>query len=289
MSIFVDEAVSRQYTSNLTHLAQQGNSVFEGAVTRGNYVGEQGVVVEQLGEVEAQSRGARHEDLKQISVPHERPWVFPEEAYLLDYIDSADKVQMLINAENGYAEAFMKALRRKKDDQIIEAFFGSSVRGKQGTTSVPLPAAQTIAHGGANLTVARLTKAKKILLKAEVNEDEEFHVAIGAEQWEPFIQEASVAGFDTNNTKPLVDAQVSFFMGCFFHHSQRLPVTAATGGVRSVPVWVKSGMHLGIWDDIETRIDFNPNKGNQQVYSRQMVGATRTEEVKVVEIECQEP
>jgi hypothetical protein len=60
------------------------------------------------------------------------------------------------------------------------------------------------------------------------------------------------------------------------------------GSSRQVPVFVKSGMHLGIWNDIST--DIAQRKDLQgwpwQAYVYMTAGATRIEEKKIVKIWC---
>ena len=48
-------------------------------------------------------------------------------------------------------------------------------------------------------------------------------------------------------------------------------------------------MHLGIWNDITTRISERDDKSySTQVYVKGTFGATRVEEAKVVEVDCVE-
>jgi hypothetical protein len=66
---------------------------------------------------------------------------------------------------------------------------------------------------------------------------------------------------------------------------ERLPVDVSTH--RRVIAWAKSGLHLGMWNDINTKISERADKSYaSQVYVKGTFGATRTEEKKVVEILC---
>ena len=55
-----------------------------------------------------------------------------------------------------------------------------------------------------------------------------------------------------------------------------------------IPVYVKSGMHFGMWNDIKTDISQRNDLQNipWQVYVTLTGGATRIEEKKVVQIIC---
>jgi hypothetical protein len=78
------------------------------------------------------------------------------------------------------------------------------------------------------------------------------------------------------------------FLGFNFIHSERLPVNGS--GQRRVPVWAKTGMHLGIWNDITNDISQRKDIENHpyQLYTAMTLGATRLEEKKVVELPCVE-
>ena len=97
---------------------------------------------------------------------------------------------------------------------------------------------------------------------------------------------SSLTGLDFTTKPVLVDGRIKSFMGFNFVDSQRL---ALSGTDRTVVCWAKSGLHLGIWDDIDVQIDKRPDKSNStQVYVKGTFGATRLEEEKVVAITCSE-
>jgi len=53
--------------------------------------------------------------------------------------------------------------------------------------------------------------------------------------------------------------------------------------------YAKSGIHLGMWNDINTQISQRADKSYAtQIYVKGTFGATRTEEKKVVDILCNE-
>jgi hypothetical protein len=52
-------------------------------------------------------------------------------------------------------------------------------------------------------------------------------------------------------------------------------------------VYCKSGVVLGVWNDLQTSVDRRPDKRNSwQVYVTGTFGATRVEELRVVQINC---
>jgi hypothetical protein len=85
-------------------------------------------------------------------------------------------------------------------------------------------------------------------------------------------------------------------MGFNFIHTERIPgaanyqgsiVTSNSGADHYLPFWAKSGVALGIWNDITTKIAERPDKRHAtQVYVTGTFGATRTEEARCGYIVC---
>ena len=85
----------------------------------------------------------------------------------------------------------------------------------------------------------------------------------------------------------LVDGKITAFMGFNFIVTTRL--TTASGD-RLCAAWAQSGMALGIWNDITTKISERADKSYAtQVYCKVTCGATRVEQGKVIRVICDEP
>ena len=84
----------------------------------------------------------------------------------------------------------------------------------------------------------------------------------------------------------LVDGRIRPFMGINFIHTELVPKSSTT---RTCPIWVRSGMHLGIWQDVMSDILRDPGKWNNWVVQTKLtMGATRIELGRVVGVECTE-
>jgi hypothetical protein len=60
-----------------------------------------------------------------------------------------------------------------------------------------------------------------------------------------------------------------------------------TSGNRLIPVWLKSGMYLGMWKDIQAEITKRADKSYAtQVYLAMTLGATRTQLGKQIRVNC---
>jgi hypothetical protein len=294
MSFQVPTHFVQQYTTNVSLLLQQKGSKLRNTVSVGSYTGKAAKAVEQVGPVTAQKRTQRHGDTPLISTPADARWVFPVDYEWADLIDDQDKLRMLIDPQSAYAQNGALALGRAMDDEIIAGIFGTNKTGENGTTNTNFDtsnqrvAVNHAATGNVGLTVAKLREAKRILMKNEVDIDnEQLFVVITAKQHDDLLNEAQTISLDYNTRPVLVDGKITAFMGFNFVHCERIPATSDP--YRRVVAYAKSGVHLGMWNDINTMISQRDDKGYAtQVYCKGTFGATRTEEKKVVDILCAE-
>jgi len=288
MSFQVNTAFVQDYKNTVSLLLQQRGSKLRSAVTQDSFTGKSGKAVEQIGAVNAQKRTSRHGDTPLISTPHDARWVFPTDYEWADLIDDQDKLRMIIDPTSPYAVNGAYAMGRSIDDALIDSFFGTAKTGENGTTSTAFPSAQQVASGSAGMSIAKLRSAKKILMANEVDVDNDpLFIAITAEQHDDLLGETQAVSLDYNTKPVLVEGRISAFMGFNFIHIERLGVDGSSA--RRCPAWARSGMHLGMWNDITTRISERGDKSySNQVYVKGTFGATRLEEGKVVEILCTE-
>ena len=275
------------YKSTVEHLLQQRGSKFRGTVMEDSYHGKSGAAVNQLGAVTAQAKTTRHADTPLIETPHDKRWVYPTDYEWADLIDDQDKLRVIADPTSPYAINGAMALGRAMDDLVITAATGTSKTGEDGTTSTAFPAGQTAGTTSGGLTVVKLREAMQLLIAAEVDVDNEpLYCAIGAQQHDDLLGQTQAISLDFTTKPVLVDGRIKAFMGFNFIDSQRL---ALSGTDRTVVCWAKSGLHLGLWNDINVQISDRADKSySTQVYVKGTFGATRIEEKKVVAITCSE-
>ena len=194
---------------------------------------------------------------------------------------------MLIDPTSPYAMNGAYALGRAMDSLIITAALGTALTGENGSTSTAFDTAnQQIVVGATGLTIAKLSAAKKILMTNEVDvENDPLYIAVTATQLDELLGTTEVTSADFNTVKALVQGTVDSFMGFKFIHTELLGLDGS--GDRRCIAWAKSGLHLGMWNDINTKISERADKSYAtQVYVKGTFGATRVEEGKVVEIIC---
>jgi len=275
------------YKSTVEHLLQQRGSKFRGSVMEDSYHGKSGAAVNQLGAVTAQAKTTRHADTPLIETPQDKRWVFPTDYEWADLIDDQDKLRIIADPTSPYAINGAMALGRAMDDLIVTAATGTSKTGEDGDTSTSFPAGQTAGTTSGGLTIVKLREAMQLLIAAEVDVDNEpLYCAIGAQQHDDLLGQTQAISLDFTNQPVLVDGRIRAFMGFNFIDSQRL---ALSGTDRTAICWAKSGIHLGIWNDIDVQISDRADKSySTQVYVKGTFGATRVEEKKVVAITCSE-
>lgn len=287
MSFEVTTAFVQQYTTNVQLLLQQRGSKLRDYCTMGSYTGKAAKAVEQIGAVTAQKRTSRHSDTPLISTPHDARWVFPEDYEWADMVDDQDKLRMLIDPTSSYALNGAYSLGRSLDDAIITAALGDAKTGENGSTTTAFATAtQQIAVGGTGLTVAKLRQARRIMAANEVDlASDPLYIAVTAQQIDNLLGTTEVTSADFNSVKALVQGDVDTFMGFKFIQIERLGLDGS--GDRRCFAWAKSGLHVGMWNDINTKISERADKSYaMQVYVKGTFGATRVDEKKVVEIIC---
>ena len=270
MSTQITTAFVNQFSSNVQMLSQQMGSIFRNTVDSESVTGEK-AFFDQVGSAAAVKRTSRHGDTPTMDTPHSRRMVTMDSWEWADLIDDADKVRMLIDPTSSYAKAAAAAMGRAMDDEIIAAATGTALTGKTGSTSTSLPSANQIAHGSADLTIAKLLAAKKQLDINEVDPSIPRYMAVSPDQIEALLGTTQVTSSDFNTVKALASGQVDSFMGFRFIVSNRL---AKTGDIRTCFAWAEDGIKLAIGKDVMAKIDERADKSySTQVYYCMTMGA----------------
>lgn len=294
MSVNLPNIYGQQFALIIQLLLQQKDSRLRGRVSSNTYKGKQAQVVDQFAPIAMQPVTGRFAPIGRVDAAATARWVTPNDFELNQLIDSFDRLKLLVDPQSSYVLNAHHAANRTIDDIIIASFYASSLTGETGSTLVALPAGQQVAvtQGAAsntNLTVAKLRAARKLLRAAEVDLDADpVTVVVSAAQEDSLMQEAQMIDLDYTDMPVLVEGRIHRFMGMEFVHSERLPLDGT--GYRRVPVFAKSGMHVGIWEDVQTNVSRREDLSGLpwQAYVMLSVGATRLEEKKFVEIKCDE-
>lgn len=294
MSVNMPSLYAQQYATNIELLLQQKDSRLKNLVMNGSHQGEQASPVDQIEKIEMQAPAGRFADIGRVDAAVDRRWVLPNDYDLPQLLDSFDQARLLIDPKSSYVANAVAAANRQIDRELISAFFGTAKTGKTGSGSTSFLSANQVAvtmgaAAATGLNVKKLREAKKILMAYNNDlESEQIYCAITAKQHDDLLAEAQVVSTDFNEKPVLVEGKVMRFLGINFIHTELLGVDGSS--YRRLPVWLKSGMHLGQWGSIYTDVDQRKDLSGHpwQAYMKMTIGATRLDEEKVVEIKCSE-
>jgi hypothetical protein len=293
MSINLDDLYVQQYSTNIALLLQQQGSKLRGAVSTGNHVGKQASPVDQIGKIEMQPVTSRFAPMGRVDAPTDRRWVFPSDFDLPQLIDEYDKLRLIIDPSSMYVQNAVMAAGRQFDKLLCSAFGGTAKTGETGATSTAATAANEVdvAVGGSNskLNVAKIKAVKEIMMSNHIDFDmEEAYIGITAADHASLLNEVQVVSSDFNGGMPvLLNGKIDSFLGFKFIHCELIETQLAGTNEVTLPVWVKSGMYLGLWNDIKNSVSRRYDLQGEpwQIYTQMTAGATRLEENKVYAIE----
>jgi hypothetical protein len=198
-----------------------------------------------------------------------------------DLIDDLDKVKLLADPTSPYVMAGAYAMGRAMDQAIIDLAVGSRAAGETGGTATAIGSGQQIASTSTGLSMVKLVAAKKVLDKSNDLESKR-HIVVTANEVADLLAETTLTSSDYNTIKALVRGEIQTYVGFEFHQTELL---ATASNVTTCFGWIEDGLILAIGQDIKSSIDKRPDKNNaMQPYFGMSIGASRTEEKKVVEI-----
>lgn len=289
MSVNIPEHFVSQFSTNIELLLQQKGSKLRDNVRTGTHEGKQASPVNQFGAITAQAPAGRFAPKNRTDAPAARRWVFPQDKEIDQLLDNFDMLKLIEDPKGAYAENAAHAIGRSYDDAIIDAALGTANTGETGSGTEAFDAAFTVANdfGAASavgLTVAKLIEAKRLMRGQEVDiENDPLTLIISENQEADLLNQTEVVSTDFNAKPVLVDGKLTRFLDFQIIVSTRLDLATAD---RSCIAFARSGMYLGLWQDMETRVSIRNDLSSEpwDLYSNATFGATRLEQGKVIEI-----
>jgi hypothetical protein len=297
-----------EFSTTYEMLLQQRTGRFRSLVSSKTYRGKAAAAVNQIGALQYKMPAGRYSPLQFQIAQFTRPWVQPTDRSLAVPFDTFDALKAVTDPKAAIAMSVVAAADRFYDDIIIAAFLGSTYRGEDNsnwtaetfpstastTTSSSAPfggflIADTFGSGASvGMTFNKVRELRRVAKHYENNlEEETVNVAIGSQQDSDLFGQIEVIDKRFNAQSVIENGNVTGFMGCRFVPSERLQ-TSSSNSLRNCPAWVPSGMHLGIWMDMNTRVDNRIDlEGHPwQLYSMISAGAIRTQLGKVFQVNC---
>lgn len=293
MSDQISTAFVKEFGNTVDLLSQQKGTRLRRTIGRVEQVNGEFHFFEQIDKTSAVRTNTRHGDSPLIETPHARVRVSMENVEWGDLVDNFDRVRTLIDPTDPMTRNAGFAVGREIDDIIIEALFADMNTGKDGGTTSSLPAAQTISADfdgdgtKEGLTVPKLREARKILKANEALGDMPLWCVFSAEQEDDLLGSTEVTSADFNTVRTLVNGDVDTFLGAEYVGSERLQTDSSSD--RRVPFYVSEAMGLAVGAEPQVNIAPRPDKKfSLYIYWATVVGATRLENDKMVEILCKE-
>lgn len=303
----VEDHFKLMYAANVQMRAQQTRGRIRAAVTEFSASGEAMSVADLVGTVDAVRIGGRDRRNMDNRPTNDRRWVvFREKLKSGQYIDTEDKLRMVMDPTSTLVRTHTNAVVREVDDVALGvvkeggAFvvgeggvLGTATEGKRpGSSGTPLPAKCYTEAGGAGLTLPKLRASKLRLNKDEfgLEDDMELNCAITPQQVDDLlaIAEASSLNLNAFQIDQLSTGKPTSLLGFTWIVTNRLPFDK--DGNRMCPIWAKSNVIMGVWQDVRGRV-WNDTASDNTPYAvvDARVDAVRAEDEGVQVILCAEP
>mgnify|MGYP003537015251 FL=1 len=282
----------QEYGSTVQMMAQQTQSKLREAVRVENVAGERHYF-ELYGENGDMNQvTTRFEDINPTDTLFERRAVGMLDYDFSQFVDSFDKLKMLIDPTSSIVQAQAAQMNRKVDDIIIASLYADMKTGKTGSSTSSLT--ETVAinswaygtgSGNSNLTISKLIEAAGILDENDVAMEDRY-IVMDPVNHSKLLATAEATSSDFITSRSLETGKVDGLVGFKFIKSTRLPTDGS--GYRRCFAWHKSGMALGIAKNPTFDISQRKDKRGQpwQAYLSLSMAGTRLENDKVVEIKC---
>lgn len=273
-----------------------------GSKLRGT-VREQGITgaklmspIQQIEPVQMKAVTGRFSDKNYDANNYTRRWVAPTDYVGDTLIDTFDLLKTQIDPKGETVSSWAQACGRAFDDSIILNAFGTNQIGTDANSlsnetfdDTKFTVDEDFGGTGSGLLVAKIIEGRRIMRHYHVDiEMEPVHLIIGSQQESELLKQSQVVSSEFNRSGGVVEnGRVTRLYGCEIKVMERLPLVESSA-VRNCLMYVKSGLVLGVWQDIKTQIaQIFTKEGNPWNISTVLShGATRTRPGKVIKIQC---
>lgn len=290
MSNQIPVASVQSYTNVASLVLQQESSKFYSKAMRKSLTGKAAKAIELIGKVEAREKTVRHSDEEYTNTPHFARWVHPRHWYVSDMIDTDDKLKTLIDLQPMYIRAQMAGIGRKMDIEFVNAGFGTAYIGESGTSTEAWSTSYDVAEASQGMTLEKIQDGIELMMSAGWDPQSEPAVlGICPKQYKNLMSLSKVQSSDFNGGAPVIrDGKLMQLFGCDIVtlHPDILPISGTT---REAILFAKSGICMGIWDELKTSVKEIPQKfDNPRIRTEIYTGSVRSELGKVIKIKCSE-
>jgi hypothetical protein len=287
----------QQTTTKVAHMAQQGS-----------HTGPKAELEDIFGTAAPQTKDTRFGPMKTSDAGQTRRWLAkPRQRYYRRLIDNDDQLSTKIDIKGPYTMQGAATLKRIRDEAWLLGYYGTALTGEDGSTGVAFKSANIVGvsegSGGTGLSIEKIMAGLELLRGYHVDlEMEKPVLLVTAKQITNLLKQLEVTSKDYNKAdgEALQKGIVREFLGCImvpmeYGNATSFPLAASLtvdgSGYRRVPMFVPSGMHIGVWQELQA--DISQMKDLEglpwQIFAGTIVGGTRMDEDKCLQLLCAEP
>ena len=272
MSTSVDTAFIRQFESDVHVAYQRMGTKLRNTIRRKVSVNGEDVRFQKYGTGTASTK-SRHGDVLLMNVSHTTVDCSMSDYYAAEYIDDLDMLKLNIDEKNLAAQAGAAALGRKTDSLITTAM---------DTTT------QTIAHGSAGLTKAKIHTAFETLGNNDVPDDDQRFWVVSHAGWNDLmdITEFASSDFVGTDNLPYAGGMIAKrWHGFLFFAFSGLDVAS---NIRKTFAYHTTAMGHGIGKDVSQDVTWEGKKQAHLVVNKMSQGSCLIDANGIIEVSISE-
>lgn len=278
---------ARQFSANIMLLAQQQDSrLINTAMNPPVDHSKEYSYFDRMAATEMVEKTQRHPDTPNVDMLYDRRAAVAKTWHWGKLYDWDDLVRMVTDPRSQAVRSAVMARNRTIDRTIIEALGGAAIEVATGLahSTVPLPSSQKVPAAATGLTLNKLLDAKEILDAAEVGDGRRYMV-ISSKQLRELLNTTEIKSADYNTVKALARGEMNTFLGFEFIRTELLTVDA--GDIRYCYAYTDMAVGFDQPIPMMSKVSEREDKSHAwQAYAAQRIGATRVEDVQVVEVAC---
>lgn len=286
----IEKVYTQSYGNIVTMLAQQTKSKLESCViSQGGIKGKSAVAADQIGKFQLNDVVDRLADTQLQDIQRDRRWYEPRMKRGCVPIDNIDAIRTTLDPKSQIVRAGMAGVDRAKDGEIMRAYYAVNKTGEMGENSTSFDNNNIISSAfSSGDIIKQLNHGLTLFAQNDVDiESEEIYCVINSVAAEKLRQAGVYTSADYMQDKVLGGKKLAPYCGINFVQYEAVS-TYKDGGetIYQLPFFAKSGVGLGKWEEIKTRIEELQNKNYAwSVFIEMALGASRLEEAKCLSLE----
>ena len=200
-----------------------------------------------------------------------------------EYTDIFDKDEVNFDEMSELATSIAKALGRREDQLIIDAFNGGTY--STSPTTGDADTGLDIVTGATGMTLAKLLEVNERFGDLEI-EDGEKHIAITAKGLRDLLGDTTLTSTDYASVKALVSGDIDTFVGMKFHVlGSRVEGGLPVSTDQRAFAWHKASVGYAVGNiDMMTKVDYVPTRTSWLTVGMLRSGAVLRENAGVIRI-----